>query len=759
MNEESCEPRALRPLWALTLGAAAGSGGAVAASVPVPTWLPLPVALVGAVLLFLAVRRGANTPAALWFLAGLAAVGGHGLQVAAGRHELASLIDREEPVWIRARLVVTEGWAEGRWGWRTRVRVLDAVQQQIEIPKLARCRLEVRGNVDPLDLSAPGAIVDAFVSIRGSPRSPLLVATSPRLIEATGNVRLLPILRGRLAHRLFEAAGTDVDRIRAAELAAALALGRRDLMSAERREGWRRSGYAHLLAVSGLHVGLVAGMAWLILSACRVSPTHARIALLLLLPTYALLAGASPSAVRAALMGMVYLGARLLGRATVPMAAVLLTAFVLLLFDPSLIAEVSFQLTVLLTAALVRWTPTISAAIPLPRWLSAAIAVPVIAQLAAAPLVAHHFATLIPGAAAANLLVPWLLAPVVLASVAATALAPLTAVVAGWLLTFVDLGCRTLWTTGSAGRAAALIPPTLTTPLLVWIGFVGLLSLLPGKSAKVGAVAYVVSLAAFSAWWLVIPPPARTEVELVPVSQGLCLRISAHGRNVLMDGGNSHREAVEMAASSRTRRYDAVIASHGDEDHISGLATVLGTTDVNLLMLPTWLRQSREIVPLLRAARRHGVRITPVARGSRIDLGGAALEVLWPPAVDPPRSENERSLVARFVADRGTVLLTADIGRATESRLATSSDLACTILVVPHHGSRYSASPAFLDAAAARFALIPAGPRNLHHHPHPEVLDRLVERGIPYRMPIRDGRCGVRWLDGDWRMFPEEVKE
>jgi len=755
VKDETGESRAVGPLWALTLGAAAGSGASMATVTAVPTWLPLAAALLGALFFVLALHcRRSNVRAALWFFAGLAAVGGHGLQIAAGRYALADLINREDPVWIRARLAVTEGWAEGRWGWRTKVRVLDATHDSIDVPRLSRCRLEIRGRVNPLDLPRPGEIVRAFVSIRGSPSSPLLVATSDRLIEPTPATRPMPALRGRLADHLLAAAGTDVDRIRAAELAAALSLGRRDLLSPEWRQGWRRSGFTHLLAVSGLHVGLVGGMAWLIFCACRASPTQARIGVLLVLPTYALLAGASPSAIRAAFMGMVYLGARLIGRAIVPMAAVLLAAFVLLLADPSLIAEISFQLTVLLTAALVRWAPRLSATIPLPRWIAAAIAVPVIAQLAAAPLVAHHFATVIPGAAASNLLVPWLLAPVVLASVAATALAPVSTFIAGWGLDLVHLGSRILWITGSAGRAAELVPPALPIPALILIVILGLLALLPGRTAKIGAAGYILSLAAFTVWWLVIPLPAMTEAELLPVSNGLSLRVSAGGRNVLMDGGGTRREAAEMLASTRTRHLAAVIASHGDEDHINGLTTVLRTTDVDLLVLPAWLTQSPEIVPLLRAAHRHDVRVAPVVRGSRIDLGGASLEVLWPPAAELPRSENERSLVARFVTDRGNVLLTADIGQTTESRLAASTDLACTILVVPHHGSRYSASPAFLDATAARFALVPAGPKNLNHHPHPATMDRLDERGIPVRMPIRDGRCGVRWEDGEWVLYP-----
>jgi len=748
------ESRALKPLWGLTIGATFGSVAAMAVPEAGPGWLHLLIVVFGVICFVLAARRGHTAPAALWLAAGLALVGGHALHLATDRHQLATLIDPDDPVWIRARLVVTDGWAKGRWGWQARVRVLDAKHEHVRIPKLRRSRLEVRGAVRSQDLPHPGDIFHALVSIRGAPLSPLLVASSSRLVETEGESLPLPTLRDRLASGLLGAAHTDVDRIRAAELAAALALGRRDLLSPGRRDGWRGSGLAHVLAVSGLHVGLVAGMAWLLLALGGASPTITRIVLLLTLPTYALLAGASPSAVRAALMGTIYLGARLLGRAIVPMAAVLLTAFGLLLADPTLVAEVSFQLTVLLTAALVRWTPILSTTIPGPRWLAAAIAVPIIAQLAAAPLVAHHFATLVPGAAAANLLVPWLLGPVVLASVAATAVAPLFSTATGWLLDFIDLGSGLLWMAAAPGRVSELVPPAVPLPLLACTLIIGLMALLPGRLGRTGALTYLASIVAFTTWWWVIPPATTRTVELLPVSHGLALRISSNAGHLLMDGGGARREAAELLAPTRIHRLTAVLASHGDEDHIGGLITILRTTIVDKLVVPAWLMVSRKAVPLIRAARQRDVRIIQVARGSRLDLGGVTLEVLWPPSDDPPTTENERSLVARLVLDRGTILLTADIGSTTERRLAATTDLRCSIVIVPHHGSRHSASLTFLDATTAGLALIPAGPKNLHNHPHPEVLERLDERGISYRMPIRDGRCGARWEDGEWRLYP-----
>ena len=134
MTGGSSESRALNPLWRLTLGAAAGSGIAVAVPTVGPGPLHLMMVVAGTLLFAIAVCQGQHAPIVLWLTAGFAMAGGHGLHTAAGRHELAHLIDLDDRVWIRARLVVTEGWTEGRWGWRARVRVLDAQHAHVRVP-------------------------------------------------------------------------------------------------------------------------------------------------------------------------------------------------------------------------------------------------------------------------------------------------------------------------------------------------------------------------------------------------------------------------------------------------------------------------------------------------------------------------------------------------------------------------------------------------------------------------------------------------
>jgi competence protein ComEC len=688
----------------------------------------------------------------LWLLAGLALITGRGLDARADYIFLEKRLTSDGETAVRARLVVAEGWTRSRWGFRTRGRI-DEAASTIDLALPGTCGFEVRGETDLDQLPSPGSVVDVLAVVRGQARRPLLVASSPRLVDDTGARRFLPVLRENLARTLFVAAGTHAGRIRTAELASALALGRRDLVPVERRDRWRRSGLAHLLAVSGLHVGLVGGGLWMVMVLLGMRPRPTRIALLIALPLYALLAGASPSAMRAALMGVIYLGARLLGRAILPMSAVLLTTCILLFARPGLIAQPGFQLTVVITAALVRWVPVLARLLPGPIWLTGAIAVPLVAQTAAVPLVAFHFRNLIPGAILTNLLALPLLAPTVLASVCAVVVAPIWTFAAGVILEPIRLLSALILLGGGPARAVQLIippPPPVVLTVLITAGWLALQS---AKRAKIGATIWLVVLA-FLAGGYFLPSTSRPPtVELLPVTDGAAMTLSSGRNTLLIDAGRYRRETAQLLADGGLDRLTAVAASHTDEDHIGGLEEILRITRVERLVLPVWMLTDAHAVPLLRAARSNGVVVEPVARGSALTFGEIRMEVLWPPVV-PPREENERSLVTRVVFGPGAAIVTSDIGRSTEDHVSSLGSLDCEVLVVAHHGSRSSTSATFLEETSPSFALIPAGIGNTHGHPHREVLERLADRGIVVRRPEADGRCGVRWQRGRWEAYP-----
>ncbi len=744
---------ALRPIWAVATAAVAGAAVAAVGWMPAARGLGAAVAALGLLLLAagVAIHPGRRS-LVLLAAAGLLLASGRGSWLEAERCDTAGL---PRDAAIRARMQVLDGWEAARWGLRARVRMLGAERRGTAVSVPSTARLEVRGGVPAGGLPSPGATVAALVGVRSTDRGLLVVASSPGLLEVLAPPDGIAAWRDRLAARLLAAAGTDVDRIRSAELAAALALGRRDLLPRERRDAWRRSGLAHVLAVSGLHVGLVGGAVWLAAAAAGLRPGRARAVTVAAIVGYAVLAGASPSALRAAAMGTILLGARSLGRSVLPMAAVLLAATALLLGEPALVADPGFQLTVLITAALVRWVQPVVEAAPLPTAVTGIVAVPVVAQLAAAPIVAGHFRVVTPGAAVTNLAVPLLVTPTLAAALGAAAVAPWWPAAAGAMLEAVAWAERLLWALGAPARGSAILAPAMPAALAVLLAAAGWLALRPGRRALAGAGAWIALTGVAVTGWPWLAAPAGTAVELLPVADGLAAVAFEDRSAVLLDGGRSAAAAARLLRDRGFRRLDAVVASHTDEDHVGGLPAVIGAFAPQEVVLPTWMAAETAAAPVLRAARRRDARVRVVARGVAVQLGSSRLDVAWPPAASPPRDENERSIVARLrFRDGGVALLTADVGRDTELRLVRSTDLGCDILLVPHHGSRHSASPAFLDATSPVVALIPAGPYNLHGHPASEVLERLRQRGIPYRAPAHHGRCGARRLDGRWAPYP-----
>jgi len=752
MSPDRDTGRLTGPLWGLATGVAVGCAGSFISPVTAsPGWC-WAFGMVAVGLIALGVR-GRRT-AVWWTAAGLLLGLARGLPARAAALELERLSGGDGAA-VRVTLVVVEGWRPTRWGFRTVVRVEAAVRAGRSVPLRGRHLLEVRGITTDDRLPSPGARLTTLAAPRGPPHRLRLVASSPALLHIEEPPAGLHAIRDDLARTVIAAAGTDVRRVRAAELACALVVGRRDLLPEGRLEGWRRSGLAHMLAVSGLHVGLVGGTVWLVALALGARLRTARVTVLAALPAYALLAGAPPSALRAALMGVVYLAARLAGRALRPLAAILLAAVGLVLADATLVADPGFQLTVLITAALVRWAPGLAARLPGPRWLAGAIAVPVVAQLAALPLVVLHFRRMVPGAIVANLLAPVLLAPLLAAAGLAVAGSSIWAPLAVPALEVTAALDALLWRIGWIGRAATRVT---AEPGAWWVGVLclsGWLALQPARRGRIGAAAWVA--AGVLATLLPLRGTAATspQVVLFEVPEGLAALVSGGHDAVLVDGGRGQDACVRDLADLGVRRLDLVIATHTDSDHVEGLLEVLRSIDCGVVAIPAWARADPLLAPLTRRAGREGVPVRAVARGSVLSANRTLVEVVWPKAGRPPRPENERSLVVRIrVPGGGRVLVPADIGSVTERRLASISPLDADVLVAPHHGSRGSTSDRLLDAVSPTVVLIPAGPYTTHGHPHAETLDRLAARGLPVRWPGRDGRCGARATPDGWDAIP-----
>jgi competence protein ComEC len=572
----------------------------------------------------------------------------------------------------------------------------------------------------------------------------------------------LQVRRERLAARLAESG-------RGGELLASLALGDRTRLDPTDREAFRRLGISHLLAVSGLHVGLVVGLVYALTSwSARRCPAvasrwDARLAALAVAALAGLVYGALTGwgapvqrALVLVLAGVAVLASR---RRRSSLHALALAALVIGVGRPEAFFDLGTQLSFAATGALLAsglrggqagsGRGGLRAGVL--RALAGSLRLSATAIAATAPLLAWNGLASTPVGLLANVLaVPAtaaLLLPISLLAVATAALdtrwAPcvlaLLAPPAGLAL---DLARQLA--TGLPATALALPPHPVFTAvaasLAVWVARARSTTL---KVALCCAVCLVLRVAPPAG---VRPEPPR--VIVFDVGLGDAILVEGRAAAVLVDGGWAMPGGADLGRSVvvpgllalGVERLDIVVASHADADHRGGLPAVIDALEVGEVWIPRGA--AGDFAELLAAAGRHGVPVSERAAAPvAVRRGDLGIRVLWPPAeAEPGYSRNDRSLVLRIDVATSSILLTGDIGRVAEAALTTRGvDLRADVLKVPHHGSRGSSSREFLAAVRPELALLSAPCSHRGRLPTPEALRRLAEVGASVWWTGRDG--------------------
>jgi len=584
---------------------------------------------------------------------------------------------------------------------------------------------------------------------------PALVARVPERDERI-HFAAVHELRSRVGERLSEAGPGG-------PLLAALAVGRRGDLPGEAREAFARLGISHLLAVSGLHLALVAALffattrwgfsrsAWI---AARADTR--RLALLAALGAaalYALLAGWGVPVQRALLLLAAAALAVLGGRARARLEPLCLASLLILAREPHALFEPGAQLSFLATAALVFAAPAASSET---TRLGSMLRTTATAYAATAPLAAWHLGARAPLALAVNpVAVPWtggVLLPGALLSVflpegcvGDATLAALEWLAAGTLAVAEALAERAPGQVGSRPAAAWAAGAGALAVLAVWVrptwARVGL-------AAGVGAMIYLAPPA--------VLPPLPPRVVFLDVSQGDATVVQGREGVLLVDGGvavpggpDLGRSAVVPALRALgIEHLDVVVASHADLDHRGGLVAVLESIPVAELWLPRGGQAEEAFGQLLGETRRRGVRVREKGAGDLpVMLGDLRVTPVWPATRAPGRpglSRNDRSLVLRVEVGGRALLLAGDLEAAGERALLVSgAPIRADVLKLPHHGSRSSSTGAFLDAVDARVSVASAPCAGRFRMPHPEVLARARERGLGVWWTGRDGAVAV----------------
>jgi competence protein ComEC len=595
------------------------------------------------------------------------------------------------------------------------------------------------------ELSARGVALEAHARappLRIAPPSPLAVLEAGRSRFAEAASRALPP--------------------REAALVRAIGAGDRGSIDAATNDAFARSGLAHLLSVSGLHLAVVAYGAWRALRALlarwdavalRLDPRRASAALALpVTAAYALATGADVPIVRSALAAALAFGGILLDREASAVDGLALAALAVLAAEPGALRDVSFQLSFASVAGLALLSGPLRRAIPLARGgpelagrareaLLGAACASAAATLATAPLVALHFRRMSLLAVASNLAgVPVGSALTVAAALAALASAVAPPVAPALLLACRPLATVLLWVNDACAAprwaAVGLGSPGVLGVALCYAGMAGAWRLRGRWRAACALAAAAALLAPPHLRHLAAVRRGGLEVTFLSVGQGDATAfLLPDGALVLVDGGGDlqgrydpgAREVVPWLRDAGIREVAALVLSHPHPDHLLGLPAVAEAFGARTFY--TNGRRGDDAAAPAFARLPPAVRLAP---GSAFERAGVRFEALGPRDGSDAWSENDASLVLRVTYGATAFLMLGDVEAEGEAALLAGpfgDRVAADVVKIAHHGSATSSSPALVAAAHPSFAVAPVGRDNRFGFPAPDVVARWRAAG------------------------------
>ncbi|MEP6589794.1 MAG: DNA internalization-related competence protein ComEC/Rec2 [Gemmatimonadota bacterium] len=588
----------------------------------------------------------------------------------------------------------------------------------------------------------------------GRPGGMLLVSRVDRVAGVPGPLDSLRSTLASASSALYGSRAPMVD---------AIIMGRRGALDRDVVAQFAAAGLVHLLAISGLHIGVIAGWVLLILSALPLG-RHAREGLAVAAAIgYTLFIGSPPSAERASALMALLAWCRWRQRHVGPMALFAASALLVLCFDPFAIGEIGAWLSVLAlagVAAATRWSARAVGRAAMVRAISGSIG----ATLATAPLTALVFGQVAPIGILLNLVAVPLTAlavPVLLLSLlawpVATPVAVAFATSGGWLLQALGAVARF----GAAAPGAAqhgapgwesALPWLLAAVLACWLVFARVTMPEAIRRAGWGAVAVVWSLLALPAGGVPRLGNGRLALLFVDVGQGDAALIRTPlGHWLAIDAGPVGRQSgdagsrvlLPLLAREHVTQLTGLVLSHAHRDHVGGAASLVNRLPVAAALDPGELFADSAYDAWLTALSAHGVRWRPARAGLTWEVDGVQFRVLHPPRAWSRQGDdlNEDSLVLELRYGAFAALFMGDAGFVAESAMGSALPRA-DVLKVGHHGSRWATSEMMLGAVRPEVGIISVG-RNNYGHPASATLARLARAGVRVWRTDQEGTTTV----------------
>lgn len=538
------------------------------------------------------------------------------------------------------------------------------------------------------------------------------------------------------------------------------------------RNDFQRSGLVHVLAISGFHVVLLAGMLMVFLKATNLPHRVVRIVAVVLLFLYIPVTGGSPAVRRAVLMFAVPQIGALLQRPANTLNSLGVALIFILLPEPSVLWNPGFQLSVAATAGILIGSP-LNPFVNIPQSLKKnklwnkvqgfvidPTYVTLCATLATAPFLIHHFKTLSPFAWLGNIVV----VPGISLGMQAGLFALISPIdflrehfcyAAGFFLRLSSLLTRFL---SDSSIASVTIGPFAPSILLI-LGFAFIL--IPAFRQNAIARLYcLLSLLVFSIFFCFqsysrVQAP-QWNATLIDVGQGDSILLTTpSGKHFLIDAGEAGRRdsgkdiIVPYLHHIGVLQLDALIITHPDADHFGGAASIVKTFPVKELWISECARteEKREWQNIISDALGRGIPIRDIHRGFTWKEPHFELLALHPYDF-VCKDANTESITFRAKGMAHSAMLTGDLTVAGEKQiLKTDAFLKSDIIKLGHHGSKTSSSRDFLNAVNPKLALVSSGYHNRFRHPSKQTIRRLDSLNIPYLNTAEEGTISITFTN------------
>ena len=538
------------------------------------------------------------------------------------------------------------------------------------------------------------------------------------------------------------------------------------------RSDFQRSGLVHVLAISGFHVVLLAGILMIFLKATGLPLRAVRIIAVALLFLYIPVTGGSPAVRRAVLMFSVPQIGALFQRPANTMNSLGVALILILLPEPGILWNPGFQLSVAATAGILIGSPlnpfanfpeslkknklwnTLRAFAIDPTYVT------LCATLATAPFLVHHFKTLSPMAWLGNIVV----VPGISWGMQAGLFALISPIdflrehfcyAASFFLRLASLLTRLI---SDSSIASVTIGP-FSPAILLLIGFA--LTFIPAIRRNRIARIYCVSCLALFAGIFCYNSYAKAmhptwKLTTIDVGQGDSHLVEApSGRHFLVDAGDNSRQdsgkdiIVPFLHHIGVRELDALIITHPDKDHFGGAKSILKTFPVKELWASDCAIKEHkpEWQQVIQEARKRNIPIRKIHRGILWKETYFEMQTIHP-RNDICVEANEGSITLRLKGLGHSAVLTGDLTVKGEKEIMkTDAYLKSDVLKLGHHGSKTSSSVPFLNAVNPSYALIPSGKNNRFRHPSKEVVQRLDSLNIPYINTAERGSISITFSE------------